>query len=100
MRRWAVLSAALLLAPNMAGAQSAGGWGEVVLENSTTIGAELYVNEVYQCTAPPRSSCTAEVGSGPHYATILFDNGDYILTPFFEVPEGMAMTLPVRDLMG
>lgn len=89
---------ALLSAPSLAVAQS-GDSGQVILDNRTPLGADLYVDEEYQCHAPPRDYCVADVPAGVHGATIRFDDGDYIISPPFDVPPDMSVTLPVRDLM-
>lgn len=88
----------LLAVPSIAIAQS-DDFGQVILENRTGLGAELYVDEEYHCYAPPHGSCMAEVPGGPHLATIRFDDGDFILSDPFDLPPGMSVTLPVRDLM-
>ena len=96
MRRiWAL--AALLLVPASAMAQETP-TGQIILENATSVEAELLVDGVYACLAPPHSSCTADVSSGFHVAMIVFPDGDYIVSDLIDVPADMSMTLPVRDL--
>lgn len=74
------------------------GLGQVILDNRTSLGADLFVDGEWQCYAPAHSGCLAEVPSGIHAARIVFDDGDYIVSDPFEVPEDRSVTLPVRDL--
>lgn len=92
-----VTLAALLMTPTAP--MLAGPTGQIILENSASIGGELYVDGNYQCHASPHASCIAEVSSGIHMAMILFDDGDYVTSDMIDVPADMSMTLPVRDLM-
>ncbi|WP_213981297.1 hypothetical protein [Sphingomonas sp. dw_22] len=97
MRIWIGIAAAALCIATAAAAQSAG--GQVVLENNTSVAADLYVDGVYQCTAPAHSDCLAEVDAGGHVATIRFPDGDFIVSDGFDVPADRSVTLPVVDLM-
>lgn len=73
--------------------------GQIILDNSASVGGDLYVDGDYQCHAPAHSSCIAEVPSGIHVAMIVFDDGDYVFSDPIDLPADMSMTLPVRDLM-
>ncbi len=73
--------------------------GQVVLDNQSTLGAELYVDEDYACYAPAHDSCVAEIPAGRHVARIRFDDDDYILSDPFDVPAGQSVTLPVQNLL-
>ncbi len=96
LKRYTAL-AALLLIP-AASAQNAP-TGQIILDNSTSLDADLFVDGEYACHAPSHSDCVAETPSGIHVPMILFANGDYIMGDPIDVPGGMSMTLPVQDLM-
>lgn len=96
MRRIAALGL-LVLVPASVAAQDAP-MGQIILENSSTLDADLYVDGDYACHAPAHSDCVAEVTSGVHMPMIVFSNGDYIMANPVDVPADMSMTLPVRDL--
>jgi len=101
MRKLAAL-ALLVLVPASVAAQDAP-MGQIILENSSTLDADLYVDGDYACHAPSHSDCVAEVTSGVHVPMIVFANDDYIMSDYImsdpvDVPAYMSMTLPVRDL--
>lgn len=97
MRIWIGIAAAAICIATAADAQSAG--GQVILQNSSSVAADLYVDDVYQCTAPAHADCLAEVDAGGHVATIYFPDGDFIVSDPFDVPADRSVTLPVVDLM-
>lgn len=90
-----IAAAVLAIGLPMSGSPS----GQIILDNSASIGGDLYVDGDYQCHAPAHASCVAEVPSGIHMAMIVFDDGDYVFSDPIDVPADMSMTLPVRDLM-
>ncbi|MCW3846151.1 hypothetical protein OF829_02800 [Sphingomonas sp. LB-2] len=89
---------ALLLIPAAAAAQEAP-MGQMILDNGSSMSADLYVDGDFACAAPAHSSCTADVTAGFHIAFIVFADGDYIISDTIDVPGEMSITLPVRDLM-
>lgn len=97
MRIWIGIAAAALCIATGASAQSAS--GQVILQNDSSLAAELYVDDIYQCAAPAHGECVAEVEAGSHVATIRFPDGDFIVSDPFDVPVDRSVTLPVVDLM-
>lgn len=89
--------AALLMMPASVAAQEMPS-GQIILDNATSVEAELLIDGTYACLAPAHSSCVADVPSGIHIAMIVFPDGDYIISNPIDVPADMSMTLPVRDL--
>ena len=88
--------AALLFVPASVGAQEVP-TGQLILDNATSMDAELLVDGGYGCTAPAHGSCIVEVTAGVHAVMITFADGDYILSDPIDLPGGMSVTFPVRD---
>lgn len=95
MKRTLIAGVALLAVASMAKAQT--GYGQITLQNDTSVTLDLYVDGNYGCRALPNLACTTSALAGEHNLTAQATDGRSAVQPGVVVESGGSYTWTVAE---
>lgn len=95
MRKTWIGAVALLASAGAATAQT--GYGQITLQNNTSVTLDLYVDADYGCRALPNLACTTSATAGEHNLTAQSTDGRSVVYPGVVVESGGSYTWTVSE---